>query len=98
LLIVRSKNGKPRTIPLTAEARRIALSQMADVTTKEYLFTSFITSGMITEIKTAFTSAVREAGLEDSRFHDLRHTFATRLNEAGVDPFTIRDLLGSLHD
>jgi integrase len=34
------------------------------------------------------------AGLEDCRFHDLRHTFATRLNETGADPFVIRDLLG----
>ncbi len=28
------------------------------------------------------------------RMRNRRHTFATRLNEAGVDPFAIRDLLG----
>ena len=27
-------------------------------------------------------------------YHDLRHTFATRLNASGADPYTIRDLLG----
>ena len=47
-----------------------------------------------TEIKTGFTAAVRDAGLEDFRYHDLRHAFATRLNEAGADLATIRDLLG----
>ena len=49
---------------------------------------------MISEFKTAFTGAVRDAGLEDFRFHDLRHSFASRLNAAGADPFIIRDLLG----
>ena len=49
---------------------------------------------MIREFKTAFVAAVRDAGLEDFRFHDLRHTFASRLNESGADPFVIRDLLG----
>ena len=94
LLVTKSKNGKPRAIPLTAEARRIAEAQMADATTKKFLFTSRRTGGMISEIKTAFVGAVRDAGLEDFRFHDLRHTFSTRLNEAGADPFTVRDLLG----
>jgi integrase len=50
--------------------------------------------GRIREFKTAFVGAVRDAGLEDFRFHDLRHTFATRLNEGVADPFVIRDLLG----
>jgi len=94
LLVTRSKNGKPRTVPLTAEARRIAEAQMADVTTGTYLFTSYKTGTMIVEIKRAFCGAVADAGIEDFRFHDLRHTFATRLNAAGADPYTIRDLLG----
>jgi integrase len=94
LLVAKSKSGKPRTVPLTAEARRIAEIQIADATTRKYLFGSFRTGGMIREFKTAFVGAVRDAGLEDFRFHDLRHTFASRLNENGADPFAIRDLLG----
>ena len=39
-------------------------------------------------------AALRRAGIEDLRFHDLRHTFATRLAAKGCDVFLLRDLLG----
>ncbi len=57
LLVTRSKNGKPRIIPLTSTAQRIAALQIADATTKIYLFTSKRTGGMIVEIKCAESSA-----------------------------------------
>jgi Phage integrase family len=94
LLVAQSKSGKPRTVPLSAEARRIAEIRIADATSEKYLFSSRRGGGMMREFKTAFVAAVRDAGLEDLRFHDLRHTFASRLNESGADPFVIRDLLG----
>jgi integrase len=45
-------------------------------------------------VRTAFVAACRRAGIKGLRFHDLRHTFAARLNAAGVDPITIMELLG----
>jgi integrase len=41
-----------------------------------------------------FQAAVKAAGLSDFHFHDLRHTFATRLRAANVHPYDIADLLG----
>ncbi|HEY4000495.1 MAG TPA: site-specific integrase [Candidatus Xenobia bacterium] len=38
--------------------------------------------------------AVREAGLENLCWHDLRHTTASRLRRAGVDLATIKEILG----
>jgi len=38
--------------------------------------------------------AVRLAGIPKIRFHDLRHTFATRLVREGVDLITVQHLLG----
>jgi integrase len=42
----------------------------------------------------AFYIVMRKAGIKDFRFHDLRHTFATRLAQAGVDLYKISKLLG----
>ena len=41
-----------------------------------------------------FEKMVKECGLEKANFHSLRHTFATRCIEAGVDVKTLSEILG----
>ena len=41
-----------------------------------------------------FESTVQKAGVQDLRFHDLRHTFASHLVMNGVDIKTVQELLG----
>lgn len=48
----------------------------------------------IARIKTAWKATLRRAGLRSIRFHDLRHTFNTRLLEAGVMQEVRKALMG----
>jgi len=48
----------------------------------------------IMSIRTAFLKACSRGGIENFRFHDLRHTFNTNMRKAGVDHSVIMKLTG----
>lgn len=50
--------------------------------------------GLSNNFKRSFKTACTNAKINDLRFHDLRHTFATRLAEAGMSSDLIARLLG----
>jgi len=89
--IRQSKSGRPRTIPLNATVQSL-LEGLPK--TSEYAFPSPKTGGRVNDVGRQFERAVTKAGLVDFHFHDLRHTAATRMADAGADPFTLAAILG----
>jgi integrase len=90
ITVKHTKNGKLRHIPLNKTAQE-TLEELPEPHTGHV----FRYRGRpIRAIKTAFLGAVRRAEILPCRFHDLRHTFATRLASAGVDLATVKELLG----
>ena len=94
LFVERSKNGKPRAIPMAGKVRVILESLGDDATRGGFLFESPVGGKAMTDIKTGFTNAVRASGLRNLTFHDLRHTWPTRAEELGVPRAVRRDILG----
>ena len=87
-----SEKGAPRHVPMNDRVREI----LDNLPRKSlYVFSSRIKRcSKITDIKKAFRTAVEKAKIEDFRFHDLRHTFASHLVMAGVPLKAVSELLG----
>ena len=88
-----AKSGEARSIPmndvLTAILKAIRMNAAVD----GLVFCSR-NGTSYRSFRSAFGKAVQKAGLADFTFHDLRHTFASRLVMSGVDLPTVKELLG----
>lgn len=88
------KNNKQRFIPINAQLE----DTLRDIRAGEkmldcpYVFNH--NGNRYTDIKKPFQRTLKKAGIENFRFHDLRHTFASHLVMSGVPLNTVRELLG----
>lgn len=87
-----SKSGRARHVPLNIEALTV-LKTWRKQTPGELVFPGRSGSA-ITEIKTAWRKLLADAGIDNFRWHDMRHHFASRLVMEGVDLYTVGQLLG----
>ncbi len=91
LYVRQTKTGRDRAIPVNDKVL-LMLENMPKVS--EYVFTSPKTNGKLIDIKKGFHKALQDAKILNFRFHDLRHTCATRLADAGVNFAVIGEILG----
>jgi integrase len=86
-----SKNRQSRRIPMNQTCRSIlAALHQAPVHPSGRVFGQLNPAWL----RYVFHKAVKASGLQDLRFHDLRHTFASRLVMSGVDIRTVQELMG----
>ncbi len=91
--VTRTKTGRDRFVPIN-ETVREELLQLSKESKGEAVFANSRTGKALGWIKRGFSAACKEAELVNFRFHDLRHTCATRLADSGADAFTIAEILG----
>ncbi len=93
-LIKETKNGRPRSIslsePVLEELKKLYLVRQPF---KPLVFASKTAFGRI-DIKKAWQTALRIAGIEKCRAHDMRHTFATLAAAQGASNLELATAMG----
>lgn len=96
-LIVRAitaKSNKTRHISLNTSAVGVLEAMTKVKHISGYVFVNEETGLPFTTLKKSWATLVELAQVEDFTFHDMRHDFASRLVQNGVDLYQVRDLLG----
>ena len=98
ILIQKTKNSKPKTVPLNQIAMDVILRKSEEKVRRiknDFVFVSSHGTKIDRHnLRRAFNSAVSKAEIEDFKFHDLRHCFCTKLAQRGVDIYKIAKLAG----
>ena len=85
-----AKNKKIRRIDINKSLRELFLKLNLTRNGNRYVFTG----KPYTDLKRGWQSALERAGINDMRFHDLRHTFASHFLMNGGDLYTLKEILG----
>ena len=95
IVLEETKNGERRVLPLTGHAleQLRKLAKVRKINT-DLLFPSQRNPDRPISVQSIFNRAVESAGIEDFRFHDLRHSAASYLAMNGASLNEIAEVLG----
>ena len=93
LTVPLSKSGKPRHLPLSDAAVPV-IRALPRGPGCPWLFPGHAPGKPLSDVYLFWDGLRRGLGLADVRIHDLRHTFASFLVNAGHSPYEVQKLLG----
>jgi len=88
-----TKNGQARLVPLATSVRH-ALTELFKVRSLLTNMVFLYNGRSVGSVKSAFKTALKEAEMENFRFHDLRHRVSTNRRRPGVDTVTAMKIVG----
>ena len=91
IIVEGTKNGEVRKIPMNKKLTD-TLESAKKVSKGEFVFSE--NGKPYRDVKTGWWTVLKKAEIEGFRFHDLRHTFGSRLGMKGYDIKTIAELMG----
>ncbi|HJU70462.1 MAG TPA: site-specific integrase [Paucimonas sp.] len=87
-----TKNGTPRGVPLNQDAVNVLIEQVGKHSRHCFTYQGKRIGWELTN--SAWHSALAKAGIQDFRFHDLRHTWASWHRQAGTSCDELKELGG----
>lgn len=95
LVAQKTKSKKMRRVPFNLSLRELFCKLQLNRSGQRYVFENPKTGKPYTDLKRRWYSLLKETGIEDIRFHDLRHTFATySLLRKGGNLVSLQETLG----
>jgi integrase len=94
MILYETKNGEPRSVPLTRPAIDVIRAHAKVVRFDTPLVFPRRDGRRPVDVRYAWHQALRQAEIEDFRFHDLRHSAASYLAMQGASPVETDDVLG----
>jgi len=85
--IPETKNGESRDVPLSSHAVSVLKALPRNINGQVFNMRA-------DSITQAFSRACKRAGIEDLRFHDLRHEATSRFFEMGLNPMQVAAITG----
>ncbi|MEI8395244.1 MAG: site-specific integrase [Rhodospirillaceae bacterium] len=89
----KAKSGQTRHIPLNDEGWSVLSHWRTQVDSTPLVFPNR-DGGQFNNVRKSWEALLLAAKIEEFRWHDIRHTFASKLVMVGVDLNTVRELLG----
>lgn len=93
ICVKNTKSNRKRYIPMN-DVLVETLKALPKDEEAVYVFANPKTGDVYGDIKKSWATTMRRAKIENFRFHDLRHSFASRLVQAGVPIIVVKELLG----
>jgi integrase len=89
-----AKSSKTRHVPLNEIAVDILKRWRKQNGSTDYVFVHRATGAKLNKAHRAWKKLMADAGIDDFRFHDLRHDFASQLVMKGTPLYLVKELLG----